>query len=43
MDKGFGTIHNLVSSRTTKLTQKIDVHITKSHVLWLQSEVVHNP
>ena len=31
--------HNSTSSKTTKLTQKIDIHITKSHVLWLQSKV----
>ena len=31
--------HNSASSKTTKLTHKIDTHITKSHVLWLQSKV----
>ena len=31
--------HDTVSSRTTKLTQEMDVHITKSHVLWLQCKI----
>ena len=36
--------YNSASSKTTELTYKIDVHITKSHVLWLQSkgQIIHN-